>query len=136
MQSPDSTTRLESKSTPEPSTSDGGAFLFVRLWTYSGPEQPLGGLRLDQDPEIVDLVKDIIISKARVIDQQPEMLAVHFTDAVQALSTAKAFQKRFLTFQRRAQPQQVVPSILISGAKPGVSELPPADIAWAREALA
>jgi serine/threonine protein kinase len=136
MQSPDSTTRLEGKDAPEPSTRDGGAFLFVRLWTYSGPEQLLSGLALDQDPEIVELVQDIIADKSRVIDRQPEMLAAHFHDAVQALSAAKTFQQRFLTFQRKAQPQQVVPSILIAGAKAGATELPAGDIAWAREALA
>ena len=46
-------------------------------------------------------------------ERLPELWSAHFADAAHALATAKALQQRFLTFQRKTEPKQVVPSILI-----------------------
>ena len=93
----------------------GSVSLFLRLWSYGGPSQPLSGLALEQDPEIAELIRAIIRdSNAVAAVQQTELLTARFDNPVQALAAAKALQQRFLTFQRKTEPQQVVPSILIS----------------------
>jgi serine/threonine-protein kinase len=96
----------------------GNVSLFLRLWSYGGPSQPLSGLALEQDPEIAELLRSIIRDgKGAIAQRQPELLSARFDNALHALSTAKALQRRFLTFHRKAEPQQVVPSILIYTAK-------------------
>lgn len=111
--------RLEEQESASHRESLGGSVsLFLRLWSYGGPSQPLCGLALEQDPEIAELIRDTIRDRKAVIaDQQSELLSARFDNALQALSTAKALQQRFLTFHRKTEPQQVVPSILISSTK-------------------
>lgn len=95
-------------------TLDGSVSLFVRLWSYGGPSQPPTGLVLEQDREIGGLIDEIVRDgKGQVAERQPELWSAHFDDASHALATAKILQQRFLTFQRKAEPRQVVPSILI-----------------------
>jgi serine/threonine protein kinase len=93
----------------------GSVSLYLRLWSYGGPSQLLSGLPLEQDPEIAELVRTIIRdSKAVAAVQQTEMLTARFDNPAHALLAAKTLQQRFLTFQRKTEPQQIVPSILIS----------------------
>jgi hypothetical protein len=97
----------------------GSVSLFVRVWSYGGPSQPPSGLRLEQDAEIAALIRDIAREgNGRVADQQPELWCAHFDDALHAVSAAKLLQQRFLTFHRKTEPQQVVPSILIYPSNP------------------
>ena len=102
------------------STSDraglaGGVSLFLRLWSYGGPSQPLSGFALEQDPEVAELIRGIIRDgEAVTAVQQTELLTARFDNSLHAISTAKALQQRFLTFHRKTEPQQVVPSILIA----------------------
>jgi serine/threonine protein kinase len=105
--------------------------LFVRVWSYGGPSP--AGLRLEQDPEITALVREIVReSNGSVVDQQPELWCAHFDDALHAVSAAKSVQQRFLTFHRKTEPQQVVPSILIYPSNPeevsGAEAAVPADM--------
>src|SRR6266851_6991662 len=96
----------------------GSVSLFLRLWSYGGPSQPPSGLALEQDPEIAELIRRIVRDgKGAIVERQPELLSARFDSALHALSAAKALQQRFLTFHRKAEPQQVVPSILIYNAK-------------------
>ncbi len=98
---------------------DANVSLFVRVWSYGGPSQPASGLRLEHDAEIANLIQEIVRDgNGRVVDQQPELWCAHFDDAVHAVSTAKLMQQRFLTFHRKTEPQQVVPSILIYATHP------------------
>jgi len=98
---------------------DGRVALFLRLWSYGGPAQPPTGLAPEQDPEIATLIQDIVGEGAGEIGERlPELWSAHFADAAHALATAKALQQRFLTFQRKTEPRQVVPSILIYSTKP------------------
>jgi serine/threonine protein kinase len=105
------------------SASDGESLgssvsLFLRLWSYGGPSQPPSGLALEQDPQVAELIRTIIRDgKGVIAERQPELLSAGFDSALQALSTAKALQRRLLTFHRKAEPQQVVPSILIYSTK-------------------
>ncbi len=88
--------------------------LFLRVWSYGGPDQPASGLVLQQDPEIAALVQEVVRDgQGAIAVCDAELWTVHFADAALALATAKALQQRFLTFHRQAEPQQVVPSILI-----------------------
>jgi len=88
--------------------------VFVRVWSYGGPSQPPIGLKLAQDEEIATLLREIVREgNGEIGDQQPELWCAQFGDAIHALSAAKALQQRFLTFHRKTEPQQVVPSILI-----------------------
>jgi eukaryotic-like serine/threonine-protein kinase len=97
---------------------DGRVALFLRLWSYGGPSQPPTGLAPEQDPEIAALIQDIVgEGKGEIGERLPEVWSAQFTDAAHALSTAKALQQRFLTFQRKTEPRQVVPSILIYSTK-------------------
>jgi serine/threonine-protein kinase len=97
---------------------DESVTLFLRLWSYGGPAQPPSGLALEEDPEITELLSSIIRDGHGVItEQQPELWSARFDDDLHALSTAKALQQRFLTFHRKTEPQQVVPSILICSTK-------------------
>jgi eukaryotic-like serine/threonine-protein kinase len=99
-------------------TVDGQVSLFLRLWSYGGPKQPPCGLALEQDPEIAHLLKTVIRdTHGEIVEWQPELLSARFANALRALSAAKVLQHRFLTFQRKSEPQQVVPSILIYSAK-------------------
>jgi serine/threonine protein kinase len=99
-------------------TVDGQVSLFLRLWSYGGPKQPPCGLALEQDPDIAHLLKTVIRdSHGEIVEWQPELLSARFANALHALSVAKVLQHRFLTFQRKSEPQQVVPSILIYSAK-------------------
>ncbi len=102
------------ESVSETETLDGCVSLFVRLWSYGGPSQPPVGLAPEQDPEIATLIQEIVREgNGRIAERQPELWSAHFADAAHALSTAKTLQQRFLTFHRKTEPQQVVPSILI-----------------------
>ncbi len=96
----------------------GSVSLFLRLWSYGGPSQPLSGLALEQDPEIAELLRSIICdAKGVTAEWQPELLSARFDSVLRALSAAKALQQRFLTFHRKTEPQQVVPSILVYSTK-------------------
>jgi serine/threonine-protein kinase len=96
----------------------GSVTLFLRLWSYSGRSQSPSGLQVEQDPAIAELISSIIHDGTGVIaERQPELWSARFDGDLQALSAAKALQQRFLTFHREAEPQQVVPSILICGTK-------------------
>src|SRR3981081_1691728 len=88
--------------------------LFLRLWSYGGASQPLSGLALEQDPEMAELLRSIIRDgKGAIAQRQPELLSARFDTALHALSTAKALQRRFLTFHRQAEPPQGGSAILI-----------------------
>ncbi len=120
MESPNTTQlRLEkNESAPDQETPGGGASLFVRLWAYGGPGQPLSGLVLDSDPEVTELIRVLIIgSHGQITDRWPEGLVARFNKPLYALSAAKMLQHRLLSFHRPTPPQQVVASILISGRK-------------------
>jgi len=96
----------------------GSVSLFLRLWSYCGPSQPPEGLALEQDPEIAELIRGIIRDgKGAIAECQPELWSARFDNALHALSVAKALQRHLLTFHRKAEPQQVVPSILIYSTK-------------------
>src|SRR5258708_33435015 len=96
----------------------GSVSLFLRLWSYGGPSQPLSGLALEQDPEIAELLRSIICdAKGVTAEWQPELLSARFDSVLRALSAAKALQQRFLTFHRKTEPQHVVPSILVYSTK-------------------
>jgi serine/threonine-protein kinase len=93
---------------------DGGVSLFLRLWSYGGPSQPPIGLALEKDAEIAELLRSVIRdSQGTIAEWQLELLSSRFDNPLHALSAAKALQRRFLTFHRKTEPQQVVPSILI-----------------------
>ncbi|HEX6502357.1 MAG TPA: protein kinase [Terriglobales bacterium] len=93
--------------------------LFVRFWAYVGPAQPLSGLAVEQEPQIAKLLSGVIREAKGVIAEQqhPTVFSACFDDAVRALSAAKVLQQRFLAFHQETQPQQIVPSVLISSAK-------------------
>jgi serine/threonine protein kinase len=101
---------------------EGGISLFLRLWSYGGPTLPPSGLVVEQDAEIAELIQEVVAEgKGKIAQCQPELWSARFDDSPHALSTAKTLQQRFLTFQRKTEPQQVVPSILIyptNGDKP------------------
>jgi serine/threonine protein kinase len=114
-------------------TLGGGVSLFLRLWSYGGPSQPPNGLALEQYPEIAELVRRIVRDgKGAIAERQPELLSARFDSALHALLAAKALQRHFLTFHRKAEPQQVVPSILIYCTKdervPGADTTAPEDM--------
>jgi serine/threonine protein kinase len=97
---------------------DGRVALFLRLWSYGGPSQPPTGLAPEQDPEITALIQELVgEGKGEIAERLPEVWSAQFADAAHALTTAKLLQQRFLTFQRKTEPRQVVPSILIYGTK-------------------
>ena len=93
-----------------------------RLWSYGSPTLPPSGLVVEQDAEIAELIHEIVVEgKGKIAQRQPELWSARFDDSPHALSTAKTLQQRFLTFHRKTEPQQVVPSILIyptNGDKP------------------
>jgi len=92
--------------------------LFVRIWSYGGPGQPLIGLVPAQDPEVAELISGLIAEAQGVmIEPRSDALVAHFDDSFYALFAAKALQQRLLTFQRKQPPQQVVLSIVISEQK-------------------
>ncbi len=96
----------------------GSVSLFLRLWSYCGPSQPQNGLPLEQDAEVAELIRGVIRDgKGAIAECQPELWSACFDNALHALSAAKALQRRLLTFHRKAEPQQVVPSILIYSTK-------------------
>ncbi|PYX69412.1 MAG: hypothetical protein DMG78_22095 [Acidobacteria bacterium] len=101
---------------------EGGISLFLRLWSYGSPTLPPSGLVVEQDAEIAELIHEIVVEgKGKIAQRQPELWSARFDDSPHALSTAKTLQQRFLTFHRKTEPQQVVPSILIyptNGDKP------------------
>lgn len=93
---------------------EGGISLFLRLWSYGGPTLPPSGLVVEQDAEIAALIQEIVAEgKGKIARRQPELWSARFNDSPHALSTAIMLQQRFLTFQRKTEPCQVVPSILI-----------------------
>ncbi len=97
---------------------EGGISLFLRLWSYGGPTLPPSGLALEQDAEIAELIQEIVAEgRGKIAQRQPELWSARFHDSPHALSTAKTLQQRFLTFQRKTEPRQVVPSILIYPTK-------------------
>jgi serine/threonine protein kinase len=112
----------------------GSVSLFLRLWSYGGPSQPLSGLALDQDLEIAELLRGIIRdAKGVIAEWQPELLSARFDNVLRAVSAAKELQQRCLTFHRKNEPQQVVPSILVYSTKN--DRAPDADTAAAEDML-
>ncbi len=111
--------RLEkNESAPDQETFNGSASLFVRLWAYGGPGQPLSGLVLDSDPEVAELIRVLFLgSHGQITDRWPEGLVARFRNPLYALSAAKMLQHRLLSFHRPTPPQQVVASILVSARK-------------------
>ena len=112
---------------------EGGISLFLRLWSYGAPTMPPSGLVVEQDAEIAQLIEEIVAEgKGKIAQRQPELWSARFDDSPHALSTAKTLQQRFLTFHRKTEPRQVVPSILIyptNGDKPsGPDEALPEDM--------
>jgi len=104
----------ERASVSDKSRPDACVSLFLRLWTNGGPSQPPIGLTLDADPDIAGLIEEIVRdNKGEIAQCKPELWSAGFADAAHALSAAKTLQQRFLTFQRKTEPHQVVPSILI-----------------------
>ena len=104
----------ERASVSDESRPDACVSLFLRLWTYGGPSQPPIGLTLAADPDIAGLIEEIVRdNKGEIAQCKPELWSAGFADAAHALSAAKTLQQRFLTFQRKTEPHQVVPSILI-----------------------
>jgi len=104
----------ERASVSDKSRPDACVSLFLRLWTNGGPSQPPIGLTLAADPDIAGLIEEIVRdNKGEIAQCKPELWSAGFADAAQALSAAKTLQQRFLTFQRKTEPHQVVPSILI-----------------------
>jgi serine/threonine protein kinase len=92
----------------------GGVSLFLRIWAYGGPLQPLSTLGFDREPEIAELVRGIVHNPAAGIPENaPQFFSARFENVLDATSTAKAVQQRFLRYRRRAQPNQVIPTILI-----------------------
>jgi len=88
--------------------------MFLRVWTYGGPSQPPIGLTLAADPEIARLIEEIVRdNQGEIAQRKSELWSTGFADGAHALSAAKTLQQRFLTFQRKTEPRQVVPSILI-----------------------
>src|ERR1700757_4864791 len=79
-----------------------GASLFVRMWTYGGPRQPLSALALDRDAELNDLICKLIAdSHGQITERWPEGLAARFSNPLFPLAAAKRLQQRLLTFHRR-----------------------------------
>jgi eukaryotic-like serine/threonine-protein kinase len=120
MEQPDSTKgRLEEKENAlEQETPDGSVSLFVRLWTYGGPWQPLGAVSLDQDSELAQLIGNLISEgRGKIAERTADVFVARFQAPFYALSAAKTLQQRLLTFERKQPPQQIVPSILVSGEK-------------------
>ena len=106
---------------------------FVRLWTYGGPSEPARGLPLQQDPEIAELLCGIIAAgNGKPGVREEELFSARFDNPLQAISTAKSLQQRFLSFHRHTEPHQIVPSILIYTSK---AEAIPGSIATAPEEM-
>src|SRR5262249_4962791 len=100
---------VSSESRPDLSVS-----MFLRVWTYGFPSQLPIGLTLAADPEIAGLIEEIVRdNKGELAQRKSELWSTGFADAAHALSAAKTLQQRFLTFQRKTEPRQLVPSILI-----------------------
>jgi serine/threonine protein kinase len=97
--------------------SDTPVFMFVCLWAYGGSSQPLDKAVLDQEPQIAELVGSVIRDgKGVLLDPpRPELFSALFNGASIAVGAAKALQQRFLSYQRQAEPRQLVPCVLISG---------------------
>src|SRR5262249_15016424 len=76
----------------------GSVALSLRLWTYGGPDQPLTGLVLEDDPQIAEMLRTIVgSSKGKLVTvKHSELLTAYFENGLQALSTAKSLQQRFL----------------------------------------
>jgi len=104
----------ERASVPGESPPEACVSLFLRLWTYGGPSQPPLGLTLAADPDIAGLIEEVVRdNQGEIAQRKSELWSAGFADAAHALSAAKTLQQRFLTFQRKREPHQVVPSILI-----------------------
>ena len=94
-----------------------GVSLHLCVWAYGGPFQPLSALALDREPEIASVIRDIIRNGAGTHpEQSADFFSARFANALDATSTAKALQQRFLKYRRKAEPKQIIPSILICRA--------------------
>src|SRR4030088_2314839 len=69
----------EHESASDRESPGGSVLLFLRLWSYSGPLQPLRGLSLEQDPEIAELLRSLIRdAKGTIAEWQTELLSARF----------------------------------------------------------
>jgi len=80
---------------PQESTSgrvalDGAVSLFLRLWSYGSAAQPPSGVALEHDPEIAELIRNVIgDNHGAIAEWQPELLSSRFDNPAHALSAAK-----------------------------------------------
>lgn len=95
-----------------------GATLFVRLWAYGGPGEPLAALMLGKDSEISSLIADVIAAGGGGITR-PCSNGVHasFEEPLHALATAKTLQQRLLTLHRPAPHPQIVTAVMVFAGK-------------------
>src|SRR5260370_35776895 len=85
----------------------GSVSLFLRLWSYGGPSQPLSGLGLAQDPEIAERLRSLICdAQGGTAEWQPQLLSARCDSVLRALSAGQARRRRFPTLprNRRRQP--------------------------------
>src|SRR5258708_37325439 len=74
--------REQYDSPSERETPGGSVSLFLRLWSYGGPSQPPSGLALEQDPEVAELIRRIILTgKGATVEHQPELLSARLDGA-------------------------------------------------------
>jgi serine/threonine-protein kinase len=130
--------RVNSQEEPEQThhLPEGGASLFVRLWTFGEQGKDPDTLLLDKDPEVSELLCNLVRDgRGQVVRHAAEGLTAFFDNPLYALSAAKSLQHRLLTFHREQPPQQIVSSILVSGQKNATAAVPEHPGASAQEML-
>lgn len=91
-----------------------GVSLFMRLWSYGGPQAMLTDLIWSQDPPVTELVHDVIgEGRGTIVEEHLSTVVARFSDPLQALSTAKFLQLKLLTLHRHPPACQVVAAIIV-----------------------
>jgi eukaryotic-like serine/threonine-protein kinase len=88
--------------------------LYMRLWSYGGPQGMLTDLIWSQDPPVTELVHDVIgEGHGTIVEEHLSTVVARFSDPLQALSTAKFLQLKLLTLHRHPPACQVVAAIMV-----------------------
>jgi serine/threonine protein kinase len=117
LQPPPGTTG-KSQASQKSESGDVTAVLRMRLWAYGAQPGKLSELAWEEDKAIAELVQDTVQSgHGAVAEKSRSGITVRFEEPLQALSTAKSLQQRFLSFHRDAPDGQVVASIVVENKR-------------------
>jgi serine/threonine-protein kinase len=93
--------------------------LCVRLWAYGGPQRKLRDMAWGDDAHVQELVSSLGDGQGKLVQNNQNILVIHFTDPLRALSAAKMLQQKLLTsLSKVSSTDQPVAAMMVRARNP------------------